>query len=552
MKRSSIAFILFLLISISVASTSATALDGCPDYVTMSSTNTAAEYLYRTEIQIPVDITWGPDGYLYVADWTGRHVVKIDKDYNTTDLRLWETVEAFRWDGPRGLAFDSEGTMYVNNHGHIFKMDTGGNIDELRGIQGSPVGSIAISSSDELFYTDRGQGRVLKWTPEAGSQVIASGIPLVENLEFGLDGTLYLTQMGYPDLLKMDVETGEWEVFARNVCGHDPCFLSVDREGDIWIRAIFSLSQYSPDGQKKPYVIDGRPSDSYAWHTSAGVAVDDEGSVWFATHNSRVSRLVSLKPGTEDPNFQLDVVHTGLEASDLAVDSSGNVYATDLNGRQILRINPDGEAETFVLSGSASRHAVAVDSSDSVYYTTDQGEIRRIDQTGKDSHYANLRTEAMVFGADGILYAVKSGQNGMISIVGISKKDHVFTLASEIEGNTLGNGTVHITPATDSGLYIFTEYNRNLYFLDFEGNGRLIGNYSGINGGMFPMAANPVSGEIYLITHGNYQMHIIDPDGSYQTLSTQVFGDPWGMVVDQDGAYLYVSESGAIHKIPLK
>lgn len=513
--------------------------------------NTSIAYLYRSFVQIPVKIVYGPDGNIYVADWAGHHVVKIDPDYNVSDLGLWRTTDAFRWDGPRGLDFDSQGNLYISNHGHIYRLDTAGNFEELRGVQGSPVGSIAVSSSDELYYTDRGQGRVLKWTPENGAQVIAAGIPNAENLVFGLDSTLYFTQMNYPDLLKMDVNTGEREVFAKNVCGHDPCYLAVDHEGDIWIRAISTLYQYSPDGKKKPYTIGGKSSEKYQWHTSAGIAVDGEGGIWIASYNSKVSRLVPTKPGAKDPKFTLDVAFTGMEASDLAVDSTGNVYATDLNGRQVLKIDSEGEAETFVNSKSAARHAVAVDADDCVYYTTDKGEIRRVDQAGKNSNYANLKTEAMVFGADGILYAVKSGKNGVKTIVGISKKDKIFTLASEIDGDSLGSGSVRISPATDSGLYVLSESSRNLYLLDFNGQGRLIGNYSQLGGGVFCMAANPVTGEIYLLPHGSYILYAIAADGSYEELAKRIFGDPWGMFVSGDGASVYVAESGAIYKISL-
>ncbi len=521
-------------------------------HVSMLRQNTAIEYLYRTFIQIPVGMAYGPDGNMYVADWAGHHIVKIDPDNNVTDLGLWKTTDAFRWDGPRGLAFDSEGSLYISNHGHLYRLDTEGTFKELRGVQGSPIGSIAVSPSDELYYTDRGQGRVLKWTSDNGAQVIASGIPNAENLVFGPDGTLYLTQMNHPDLLKMDVGTGQWEVFVKNVCGNDPCYLAVDHEGDIWIRALSTLYQYSPDGKKKSFTINKKSSDQFIWHTSAGIAVDSEGGVCIASYNSRISRLIPTKPGAKDPKFTLAVAFTGMEASDLAVDSNGNVYATDLNGRQVLKIDPDGKAETFIDSGSAARHAVTVDADDCVYYTTDKGEIRRVDQAGKNARYASLKTESMVFGADGILYAVKIGSKGVKSIVGISKKDKVFTLASKIAGDSLGSGDVRISPATDGGLYVFSQSSRNLYLLDFDGEGQLIGNYSNLGGGVFCMAANPANGEVYLIPHGSYIMYAVAPDGSYREMAQRFFGDPWSMVVSGDGASIYVAESGAIYKITQK
>ncbi|MBN1777111.1 MAG: hypothetical protein JW811_03230 [Clostridiales bacterium] len=551
MKSKLYMFVIFLLfVMLLTAAAYATSTTEGIGHITMVKANTSIAYLYRTFIQIPVQMVYGPDGCIYVADWTGHHVVKLDQDYNATELGLGEAQRVFYSDGPRGLAFDSQGNLYISNHGHICRMDTEGNIEELPFIQGSPVGSIAISPSDELYYTDRGQGRLLKWTPENGSQVIADDIPYAENLVFGLDGTLYLTQMGYWDLLKMDVATGEWSVFLKNVCGFDPCYLAVDPEGDIWIRAIFTLYQYSPDGKKKAYVIDGKSSDTYQWHTSAGVAVDDEGGVWIASINSKITHLIPTELGAADPDFTLDVAHTGFEASDLAIDSNGTVYAADINGMQILKIDAESEAEALMNSGSAARQAVAVDENDCVYYTN-KGKIWKIDRDGNNTFYADVSTERMVFAADGNLYAVKIKDNGNKVIVCIPKKECVITIAAKICDELLGTGAVHISPATNEGLYVFVENTRNLYFIDFEGNGRLIKNYSQLGGGVFCMAANPVSGDIYLIPHGSYILYEIVADGSYQELAKRIFGDPWGMVVSGDGATLFVAESGVIEKITL-
>ncbi|MCK4816971.1 hypothetical protein KA005_14475, partial [bacterium] len=252
-----------------------------PCHINLGDGTLKAEYLYRSFLQIPVGMAWGTDGYLYVADWTGRHVIRVSKDGDMDDLGLWKTVNALQHDGPRGIAFDSRGNLYINNHGSILRRDISGNVDQLSGITGSPLGSIAISPSDELFYTDRGSGKLLKWTPEDGSKIIASNLPFAENLTFGLDGTLYLTQMGQGDIMKVDIATGEAEIFATDICMFDPCFLAIDPDGDIWVRGIWHLHQFTPEGVEKPFVIDGQtyPGGPYNWHTSGGIAFDDEGGL---------------------------------------------------------------------------------------------------------------------------------------------------------------------------------------------------------------------------------------------------------------------------------
>ncbi|RLC86142.1 MAG: hypothetical protein DRJ03_09685 [Chloroflexi bacterium] len=523
-----------------------------PGHIWLSISNTTAEYALRSFLQIPVGMTWGPDGYLYVADWAGRHVVQVSKGSKMDDLGLWQKVEALQQDGPRGLAFDSEGNLYINNHGYIFRRDTSGTIETVLGVEGSPIGSIAISPSDELFFTDRGTGRLLRWNPDGRSEVIVSDLPFAENLTFGLDESLYLTQMGQGDVIKVDIDSGETQVFASEVCGFDPCFLAIDPEGDIWIRGIWHLHQFTPEGVEKPFVVDGEtyPGGPYNWHTSAGIAFDDEGGLWVASYNSKLVRLAPITSGASDPEFTMEVISPGFEASDLAIDSNGAIYATDLNIGQVLKINPNNDVDILLQHGSSGRVAVAVDENDVVYLGMPHGEIMRLEEDGSLTHYANLLTRRMVFGANGVLYAVTGDYGQSKSIVGITGVDTFTTLATEIEGISLGDGDAHISPASDQGLYVFTERERNLFFVDFEGQGHLIANLQSLGGGgPVVMAASPISGDIYLIPHGPYTLYRIDAEGHHEEIATGVFGDPWGMVVSQDGKYLFVAESGAIDKI---
>lgn len=512
------------------------------------------EYVYRSFLQIPVGMTWGPDGFLYIGDWTGRHIVKVSHDGAMEDLGLWQTVGPLQYDGPRGVAFDSAGNLYTNNHGNIFKIDVDGNVERLPGVQGGPVGSIAISSEDEIYYTDRGGGKLLKWDPAGRSTTVLSGVPFAENLVFGLDGSLYLTQMGQGDVLKVNVDTGEYETFATDVCGFDPCFLAVDPEGDIWMRGIWHLHQFTPEGEEKPYVIDGEtyPGGPINWHTSAGIAFDDRGGLWVGSYNSKLMYLSPSTSDTPDPDFSMQIVSPGLEASDLAVNSVGDVYATDLNLGRILKIAADGEVTVVLEHGNAGRASVAVDGQDNVFIGMPYGEILLLEEGGSSSHYANLHARRMVFGADDILYAVALENDRAQAIVGITGVDEYFTLATEIDGYALGNGELHISPAQDQGLYVFSEQDRLLYFLDFEGNGHLVADLKSLGGGgPAVMAASPVTGDIYLVPHGPYELYRITPEGETSKAAVGIFGDPWGMVIGEDGKFLYVAESGAINKIPI-
>ena len=55
-------------------------------HVDMTDPSLTADYLFRSFIQIPVGVAWGPDDMLYMADWHGQHVVRMAKDYFFDDL----------------------------------------------------------------------------------------------------------------------------------------------------------------------------------------------------------------------------------------------------------------------------------------------------------------------------------------------------------------------------------------------------------------------------------------------------------------------------------
>jgi sugar lactone lactonase YvrE len=527
---------------------------GRPGHIRLSDDSTAG-YAYRSFLQIPIGTAWGPDGFLYAADWTGRHIVRIGKDGAMDDLPLSATIETLEFDGPRGVAFDSQGNLFFNSHDFIFRIDPGGKVTKLTGVIREVIGSVAVSPADELYYTDRGEnGAVRKWTAPGNSEtVVEAANP--ENLTFGRDGTLYFTQVGQDRVMKLDADGGTAVPFVEGACGFEPCFLAVDPEGDIWIRGINRLSQYSPDGTEKPFVVDGQayPGGPYMWQTAGGIAFDDEGGLWVASFDSRVIRLAPDEPGKADPKFTLRKVVPGFQASVLDTGAKGELYATDFNDGGLWRIRPDGTADVIADWDWEGRAAVAVDEAGTVFLGMPNGEVMRMETDGSLSVVATVLTRRMIFGGDGMLYAIAGEMSQPKSLVRIGGDGSVTELATGIDGVPLGNGEAHISRATDTGLYIFTEADRNLFFVDFNGQGRLIANLGPLGGWRNPVAmtASPTTGDIFLIPHGPYVLHQISPDGKSREIGFRFFGDPWGMAVSRDGRWLYVAESGAVDKVPI-
>jgi len=508
-----------------------------------------ADYAYRSFLQIPVGMAWGPDGMLYIGDWTGHHVVRVTKDGEMDDLPFWRNISSLQRDGPRSIAFDSKGNLYFSNHNSIWRVESDGIAKKLTGVNAAPIGGIAISPDDVLYYTDRNGGIIKKWE-DGNSTRVLQDLPNAENLVFGLDGTLYVTQLGYAQISTVDLERGIANPFVNvDNCYYDPCFLAVDPEGDIWVRSISGLNQFLPNGKEKPFVFDG---DTSNLHNSAGIAFDDEGGLWIASYNSSLFRLAPVNIGEPDPEFTLQVVSPGFEASDLEVGSNGEIYASDENTARILRIHPDKSEDVLFNHGFRGRVGLAVDENNIVYAGMATGEIVRLGEDGQPTHYASLVTRRMTFGADGALYAVVGNYGENKSIVRITGVDEYTTLTTQIAGINLGSGDAHISPALDQGFYIYIEKSCDLLFMDYSGEGHIIRNLKDMGcGGPAVMAASPITGTIFVITHGPYVLYRITPDGQSTPIAKNVYGDPWGMVVSSDGQWLFVAESGAIDKIPL-
>jgi len=482
------------------------------------------------------------------------------------DLGLWRTVDAIRSEGPRGIAFDSKGRLHISTNRHILRRDKDGSIEELPGIRESlrgNIGNIAISASDELYYTGRGDNVLLRWDPNGSSEVIASGITDAENMAFGLDGTLYLAPMNADKVLTVDVSGGATSVFATGCCNINPCFLAVDPDGDLWVRGLPPLHQFSPDGAEKPFVVDGElygergdPRIDHYLRTAAGIAFDDEGGAWIASYRGTLIRLVPLQPGQPDPEFHMEVVFPGFAAMDLAEGPDGAIYATDECSGRVLRFGPDGSVDTLVEHGFQDEVAVAVDRQSRVYLALPSGEIVRLEADGGLSHYASLYAKRIVLGGDGALYAAVGRDNEPRSIVRITDVDTFATIATEIAGISLDTGRwrAHISPALDTGLYVWTEAGLHLFVIDFAGQGRHIASLRSLgrdSGGPGIMAASPATGDVYMWPDGPMTLFKVDPEGRSQRYAKGIYGDASAMVVSRDGKWLYLAENGIIHRIPL-
>jgi len=552
-----------------------------PGHVIMAAWDVKADYLYRGFVQVPGDVAWGPDGHLYIADQLGCHVVRLSPNGTMSDLGTWRNPNMWNDDGPRGIAFDSKGNLYVNNHaGGLYAIGPDGSAEMLPGIRGQPVGGITFSSDDELYYTDMGGGRVLKVGADGQSQVVARGIENAHDLAFGLDGELYVSQLFRNRVVKVDVKSGEVSKFFSDSQLSAQIYLAVDAEGDLWVRGGHSaLFQLAPNGTPKPFRVNGKRYSGDAFEldiqTAGGITFDDEGRLWIASYNSSIRYLEPLMPGENDLGMTMTVIAPGFApgfiAADLEITRDGSLYVYNNNPSpaELWRISPRGNIEVLLKIPDKfpgeSNIGMALDAQGKLYLGMPNGEIVWLDAKGDLKHYAWLRSWHMTFAADGYLYAAVGGGGEPKSIVRITAVDRYKTLVREIDGQPLGIGpgsrygpaSVRILSAPGGGLLVYDEGHMKIYSVDLDGQASVFADFPELHQirGPAPIAVAP-DGSVFINLNDapwplGYSLLLIHPNGDREIYARRIYGDPLGAVVSPDGQWLYIAENGAIDKIPI-
>ena len=224
---------------------------------------------FSTGHSFPICIIKGPDGKLYVSDYSGHKIVNIDTDGQNMNTVTSSTSQ------PIGLAFDTEGTLFIGEHsgskvskvttestysdvkpslglltglvidsnekifavsygsGKIYKMDKEGtNFSEFKtGLTTISLIGMAIDGDDNLYIADRSNNRVIKVTPEADVTNFITGVSYPTWVTLGKDGFFYVSQ-GNRIIKKVDSTGTAVAEFSTGI--YSPWGTYVDRCGYIY------------------------------------------------------------------------------------------------------------------------------------------------------------------------------------------------------------------------------------------------------------------------------------------------------------------------------
>jgi len=304
-----------------------------------------------TQINKPSDVAVS-GGNVYIADTNNHRIRKIDASGNISTV-AGDGTSGFSGDGgaamaaqlnsPAGIAFDSAGNLYIvdtDNH-RIRKVDTKGNIFTL------------VGNGNQGFSGD-------------GSLAINAKLNEPMAVCFDSSGNLYIADSGNNVIRKLEKASGKISTVAGN-----------------------NNAGFSGDGNAAFQARLNYPT---------GVAVDSVGNLYIAdSANHRLRKVVNLN----DTNPYNDIIYTiagdgtqGFNGDgniptqlnqpyDVIVDSSGDLYFTDMSNHRLRKIKTDNIIITIAGDGNVgysgdggnakaaklnSPKGIALDSAGNIYF----------------------------------------------------------------------------------------------------------------------------------------------------------------------------------------
>jgi sugar lactone lactonase YvrE len=328
-----------------------------------------------SQLSLPLGITVGSNGDLFIADMFNSRVRKVTTDGVISTVA--GTVFGFAGDGgpatsaalkyPKSMAVDANGNLFIADSYdyRIRKVTAGGIITTVAGTgtsgfsgDGGPATSakinpqgVAVDADGNLFIADGNNNRIRKVgvngiiTTVAGDGTSGFG---------GDDGPAILAQLSNPSGIAVDQNGNLFIADSAN-----DRIRKVSSNGIITIVAGNGIPGFGGDGGSAVSAQLAEPVD---------VAVDGSGSLFIAdSANYRVrmvtqAGMISTVAGTGAPSSaQFDY------PGGVAFDGNDNLFVASLGQKGILKFPPSGIPA--ILANTTAPTSIAIDSAGDLFIT---------------------------------------------------------------------------------------------------------------------------------------------------------------------------------------
>jgi len=523
---------------------------GAPIYV---PDGYVASNVFTSALVAPWDVVFGPNGDLFVAEYTGSRISRITP--NGSVSTYVEIPKLFRGNA-QSIAFSSLGDLYVISGGYYGKGDGILKVFPNQTVTAFAISNqppytelsgcwqLAISPSGDIFVTESATGEISRITPNGAITTFTSGLSLPSDLEFGPSGDLFVFETGSGEISRI-MSDGTVTIFASGFARKES-YLAFNPQGDLYVNQGWPFYRVTPNGTIIPLALlrDRTPA------CFRDMTFDSSGNLYVADGTgSRVLKIL--------PNNTFSVLVGGFMSSGLAVGQSGDIFAIDTASIResptsvgILKVSPNGTSTTFVtVSGMAND--IDFDAFGNLYVTIfDEGEILKISPEGEISTFVNgLRgPSSLSFGPSGDLFVFEY-YTGHILRITLNRVASIYTGGFKIAEPWSIRFGPDLAVDSAGNVYVGIHGENNTIFEVFP-NGTAITFAIGISdAGVWDfgdMTASPW-GDIFATEAGPGKLYKVTQD-KVTLFATGLVNDPHSITCNPSGE-LFIARGGSMVRI---
>ncbi|MHB0997623.1 MAG: NHL repeat-containing protein [Armatimonadota bacterium] len=351
---------------------------------------------------LPFGLAVDSESNVYISSTEHNRVLKYDREENY--ITSWGTYgkNPGQFDAPIRVAVNSQGTVYVQDTDRIQLFTPDGKYISRFAKELAHPRLIGIDGKDNIYIVDKSETRtevhifdtnektIQTWALQDGTK--AGQIRLLYDIAVDPDGSLYFADavMDGPDARIQKFDSNGRFIRIWNEKRSDSSdenegpAIATDLQGNVYVGGPSdpNIRKYNPDGK----LIDRFKSDlGYTWNIRTG----PDGNIYV---------LNNCCLGVIEPENKSFKILTGIEflygrfssPEDAAVNSKGDIYVLDASGWSIHKFNSMGKYQYIREIDPAkgkdypSLYELALDKSGNLYVSDLEGDrILKLDPSGK-------------------------------------------------------------------------------------------------------------------------------------------------------------------------